>query len=159
MAWRPHRYIIEGALDNTQSGKVIGWMRFKGIKARVTLDLDGNFHRDIRGAKIHFKSIPEGTEQEAAKYMTGFAEQQRGKVGDMTAGLEPADYVTGECYLEWFSDKNGRVVIELEQNKVRIIGKPLPASESEPVSRSEHDRLMAEHMQRITKSLWGHEKE
>jgi exonuclease III len=76
--------------------------------------------------------------------MRGFAQHQTGKVGDMTAGLPPADYVSGYCYLEWYSNQNGRVVIELEQNKVKVIGNPIPASETKPISREEQNRNMAE---------------
>ena len=54
MAWRPTRYLIEGELDNTVPGKVTGWMEFAGMDGKVTFDLTGDFHRDIRGAKIHF---------------------------------------------------------------------------------------------------------
>ena len=55
MAWRPTHYLIEGELDNTQPGKVTGWMIFAGKKGKVVFDLDGAFHRDIRGAKIYLK--------------------------------------------------------------------------------------------------------
>ena len=41
-------------LDNTIPGKVTGWMQFAGMDKVVTFDLVGDFHRDIRGAKIHF---------------------------------------------------------------------------------------------------------
>ena len=34
MAWRPNRYLLEGELDNTQPGKVTGWMRFAGLTGR-----------------------------------------------------------------------------------------------------------------------------
>ena len=49
MAWRPTEYLLEGELDNTTPGKVTGWMRFAGTKDRVTLDLEGDFHRINRG--------------------------------------------------------------------------------------------------------------
>ena len=52
MAWRPNEQFIEGVLDNTVPGKVTGWMRFAGMKEKVVFDLEGNFHRDIRGAKV-----------------------------------------------------------------------------------------------------------
>src|SRR5207244_2413334 len=55
MAWRPTQYLLEGELDNTVPGKVTGWMRFVGLKRQVTFDLKGDFHRDIRGAKIRFR--------------------------------------------------------------------------------------------------------
>jgi len=43
MAWRVSAYLIEGELDNTQPGKVTGWMRFAGMKEQVTFDLKGDF--------------------------------------------------------------------------------------------------------------------
>jgi len=83
MAWRPTEYLLEGVLDNTTPGKVTGWMRFAGMKDKVTFGLEGDFHRDIRGAKIHL--IGEGREDdpEAAHYFEGIAQHQKGKVGDI----------------------------------------------------------------------------
>jgi len=159
MAWRPNAYLIDGELDNTQLGKVAGWMRFAGMSRKVTFGLEGNFHRDIRGAKIRFKGDASEAEPKAKAYMEGFAKHQTGKVGDMTAGLPPADYVAGRCYLEWFGDHNGRVVIELEQNQVEVIGTPLPVSEGEPISRQEQDRNMTEFLQDIAEQLSGSSQE
>ncbi|MCX5638848.1 MAG: hypothetical protein NTX52_14315, partial [Planctomycetota bacterium] len=110
MAWRPTQYLIEGELDNTHAGKVTGWMRFAGLKEKVTFDLQGNFHRDIRGAKIHFKGGASGDEPGAEGYMEGFSSHQTGEVGDITAGLPPADYVSYP-YIEWYGDQNGRIVL------------------------------------------------
>ncbi len=142
MAWRPTEYLIEGELDNTNPGKVAGWMRFAGIDEKVIFDLEGNFHRDIRGTKIHFRG--EGVESnEAERYMVGFDLQQTGEVGDITAGLPPADYVSGSVYIEWYGDENGRVVIELEQDQLKVIGRPIPACESDPISREDQARKMA----------------
>jgi len=39
MAWRPNEYVIEGELDNTQLGRVTGWIQFAGLKDKVTFDL------------------------------------------------------------------------------------------------------------------------
>jgi len=55
MAWRPYENLIDGELDNRMPGKVTGWIRFfrNGQEPlRVTFDLDGDFHDDIRGTKI-----------------------------------------------------------------------------------------------------------
>jgi len=155
MAWRPNAYLIEGELDNTQLGKVTGWMRFAGMSGKVTFDLEGNFHRDIRGAKIRLKGDAAETEPKAKAYMKGFVKHQTGKVGDMTAGLPPADYVSGRVYLEWYGDYNGRVVIELEQSQVEVIGTPLPGSECEPISRQEQNCNMTEFLQDIAKEFSG----
>jgi hypothetical protein len=67
-------------------------MQFAGMDKKVTFDLEGDFHRDIRGAKIHFVGQGQKDDPAAAKYMDGLAVHQTGKVGDITAGLPPQDY-------------------------------------------------------------------
>lgn len=145
MAWRPTEYLIEGELDNTQPNKVTGWMKFVGMKEKVTFDLEGNFHRDIRGAKIHFTgdAYEDQADIDGEKYMEGFALHQTGKAGDITAGREPVDYAAYP-YIEWYSAENGRVVLELELVQIEVIGNPIPAMESFPISRKEQSRNMAE---------------
>lgn len=143
MAWRPHQHLIEGELDNTQPGKVTGWMRFAGLERKVTFDLHGNFHRDIRGAKIRLRGAGRSDDREAAGDMDGFALRQTGQVGDMTAGLPPHDY-TAYPYIEWYGDDNGRVVLELDADQVVVIGTPIPACESDPISRDEQRQNVAE---------------
>ena len=142
MAWRPSQYLIEGELDNTTPGQVTGWMQFASLKEKVTFDLKGNFHRDIRGAKIHLTGEGQADDPEAAQYMNGFVVHQTGETGDITAGRPPFDYGR-HPYAEWYSQENGRIVIELEPNQVKVIGRPIPACESFPISRAEQSRKMA----------------
>ena len=143
MAWRPTEYLIEGELNNRNPGKVTGWMKFAGMEKNVTFDLEGDFHRDIRGAKVRLRGDGESAEPEvAAKYMEGFATVQKGNVGDMTAGREPADYVSYP-YWEWYAE-NGRVVIELEPDQVEILTQPIPAIESDPLDRKKQAENMAD---------------
>lgn len=142
MAWRPNEQFIEGVLDNTVPGKVTGWMRFAGMNEKVVFDLEGNFHRDIRGAKVRLFGDGESANiEESAKYMEGFSKLQKGNVGDMTAGREPADYVSYP-YWEWYA-QNGRVVIELEPDQVEILTPPIPACESYPIDRKQQAENMA----------------
>ena len=143
MAWRPTQYLLEGELDNTTPGKVTGWMRFAGMKDKVTFDLEGDFHRDIRGAKIRLAGNGKADDPDAAEFMDGFAQQQKGKAGDITAGLPPRDYVAYP-YIEWYDRENGRVCLELDAEQVQVIGTPIPASQSRPLSRREQARNMAE---------------
>jgi len=154
MAWRPTQHLVRGELDNTHLGKVTGWMEFAGVKDKVTVDLEGDFHRDIRGAKIRFTgdAAETGPSADAEKYMKGFASHQTGKVGDMTAGRPPADYVNYP-YLEWFGEENGRIVIELEPTQVEVIGEPIPARESYPVSREEQEQNMAQFLGSLATEL------
>lgn len=144
MAWRPTEYLIEGELDNRNPGKVTGWMKFAGLKENVTFELEGNFHRDIRGAKIHFTgdAYEDQAEIEGSKYFEGFALNQTGEAGDITAGLLPRDYVDYP-YIEWYSEQNGRVVIELQPVQIEVIGTPIPAIESDPISREQQNFNMA----------------
>jgi hypothetical protein len=144
MAWRPYEQFIEGILDNTTPGKVTGWMRFAGMKDRVIFDLEGDFHRDIRGAKIRLSGDGESANaEEAEKYMDGFAAVQKGNVGDITGGFPPADYVEGSVYVEWYGTDNGRCVIELEQDQIEILTPPIPACESDPLDRKKQAENMA----------------
>jgi len=154
MAWRVSAYLIEGELDNTHLGKVTGWMQFAGLKEKVTFDLKGDFHRDIRGAKIHFTGDAYETDPpaDAVSYMDGFALHHTGKAGDITAGLPPRDYV-GYPYAEVYSDQNGRMVIELEPVQVEVIGKPIPACESDPISREQQNHNMAEFLGSIAAEM------
>ena len=143
MAWRLTELLIEGILDNTAPGKVTGWMQFAGQNGKVTLDLQGDFHRDIRGAKLRLRGDGESANiAEAKKYLEEFSIRQTGKVGDMTAGKEPVDYVSYP-YIEFYSDDNGRVVIELDSDQVEILSPPIPACESDPIDRNDQAENMA----------------
>ena len=86
MAWRPTEYLLKGELDNTQLGKVTGWMKFAGMKEKVIFDLKGDFHRDIRGAKIRFAGNGYEGDPQAASYMHSMSPQQTGEVGDVLPG-------------------------------------------------------------------------
>ena len=145
MAWRPTQYLIEGELDNTCPNKVTGWMTFAGMKDKVTFGLEGNFHRDIRGAMIHFRgdAYEDQADIDPGDYFAGFAQHQTGKAGDITAGLPPHDYGT-RPYVEIYSEQNGRIVLELEPALIEVIGAPIPAIESQPISRDQQNRNMAE---------------
>jgi hypothetical protein len=129
-------------LDNSVLGKVTGWLRFVGMKEVLKLDLAGDFHRDIRGTKVRLRNPNPTQDSDRAKYLEGFSPTQTGNVGDMTAGLPPQDYVAYP-YFEWYSEANGRVVLELDPEQVEVIGTPIPACESDPVSREKQEQNMA----------------
>ncbi len=151
MAWRPTQYLVEGELDNTVLGKVTGWMKFAGIGKKIIFNLKGDFHRDIRGTKIKY-SNPEPETKEAKSYMKGFNILQEGEVGDITAGNEPVDYVSYP-YIEWYGEANGRVVLELEKENIKIIGTPIPAFESYPVNREKQSQNMTKFLDDMAKSI------
>ena len=143
MAWRPNEQFIEGVLDNTVPGKVTGWMRFAGMNDKVIFDLAGDFHRDIRGAKVKLYGDGDAADlEESSGYMSGFSTLQKGNAGDMTAGREPVDYVN-YGYFEWYSEDNGRVAIELDRDQVELLSQPIPACESDPLDRRKQAENMA----------------
>jgi hypothetical protein len=153
MAWRPSEQLIEGELDNTVLGKVTGWMKFSGLNENVTFELEGDFHRDIRGAKVRLIGDGESANiEEATRYMEDFSTVQKGNVGDMTAGREPADYVEYP-YFEWYSEENGRCVIELEPDQVELLSQPIPACESDPVDRKQQAENMAQFLSGMAQSV------
>ena len=160
MAWRPNENLIDGELDNTVLGKVTGRLRFLGMSEPVELNLAGDFHRDIRGTKIRMRNPnPSDRNQNgslgevrAGSYMDGFSQVQTGEVGDITAGLPPRDY-SDYPYLEWYSEQNGRVVLELDPAQVEVVGRPIPALESDPVSREKQGENVACFMQSLMQAL------
>jgi hypothetical protein len=161
MAWRPYENLIEGELDNSVLGKVTGYIKFAGMKKTVKFDLKGDFHRDIRGTKIKLTGEGENREvpghEEGENYMKSFSPTQTGDVGDITAGLptgknengEPTYEYSSYPYIEWYSDENGRCVLELDPEQVEIIGTPIPICESEPVDR----KKQAENMEKFIVGL------
>jgi hypothetical protein len=152
MAWRPTQYLLEGELDNTVPDKVTGWMQFAGMDEKVTFDLKGDFHRDIRGAKIHFSGSGRKDDPAAANYMDGMTAHQTGKAGDITAGLPPHDY--GRIpYIEIYGEDTGRIVIEPDADSVQVIGDPIPWAETLPISREQQARNMGEFLGQIAQDM------
>lgn len=150
MAWRPYENLEYGILDNRTAGKVTGFIKFLGMDKPCRIDLEGDFHEDIRGCLIELRNEkPEDRNgnfkpQREGSYMEGFDLEQKGKTGDMTFGLEVTvtkgmwerfndkakeKYPVGSMvtpyvdypYLEWYSKGNGRVVLELVPAQVKVI--------------------------------------
>jgi hypothetical protein len=92
MAWRPYENLIGGELDNRTPGRVTGWMHFFRLDQeplKVTFDLEGDFHEDIRGKVIRLRNPAPSEHLDNGKgtYMRGFQPVQKGAAGDITAGL------------------------------------------------------------------------
>lgn len=128
MAWRIDAAVVRGEIDNRTPGRVTGRIWFQGMENPVLLDLKGDCHRDLAGCRLAFSN----PEPQADHRIKDFNPLQEGAVGDMTAARkvrvptisdeefreyylqkQPIPAQTANClYLEWFSDANGRVVIE-----------------------------------------------
>ncbi|HMP72667.1 MAG TPA: hypothetical protein PKE55_05325 [Kiritimatiellia bacterium] len=128
MAWRIDEPLIKGELDNRIRGTTTGTLWFQGRDEPVILNLQGNPWRDLAGHVLRFvnPNPKPGTD------LSGVATHQEGVVGDITASRKVrvpdcpreefiAGYKSGRVftfhmanslYLEWYSEANGRVVIE-----------------------------------------------
>jgi hypothetical protein len=93
--------------------------------------------------------------------MEVFEKVQKGNVGDITAGNpigkdsngEPIYDYSAYPYIEWYSDDNGRVVLELDKSQVKIIGTPIPAMESFPIDRAKQHQNMNNFMNDIRNAI------
>ena len=128
MAWRIDEAVIHGEIDNTVEGLTTGKVWLVGRKQPLVLKLVGDGWRDIAGTRLKFfnrnpKVFWDSTSLEC---------DQSGIVGDMTASrrqkvptvsdeeicrlyeakMEIPTELRNTLYLEWFSEVNGRVVIE-----------------------------------------------
>jgi hypothetical protein len=156
MAWRLHEHVLRGRIDNRVRGRVRGEIWLAGIDQPLVLELKGDCAPDVAGCELSFENpspIPMTTKPPFL--------QQRGPAGDITAARKvrvfdvpieealamcrrsevPPEHLANSLYLEWFSERCGRVVIESADYHLQI---------SEPAWRftreeiAERDRRVAE---------------
>lgn len=170
MAWRIDESLIRGELDNRTRGRVTGRLWFLGRVEPVVLELSGNAWRDIAGHVLRFSNPhPRLAEREAA-----ITALQNGVTGDMTASrrVKVPDCTTAEMrdflkarlpfpwhwgnslYLEWFSETNGRVVIESASYQLELDGEPAWAMDpaGEDCQRSANGQALATFLQQLADS-------
>jgi len=144
MAWRPEQLVKAGELDNTFPGWTIGWLELDGIDERLQLKLAGNCHPDLAGWRFRIHRIePElQSDIDGSPDYSGISLDQSGHVGDITAdqmikhhdipsnelvrrlmaGEKPSFTWRKRLYLEWYSNKNGRIVIQSTRLEIERIG-------------------------------------
>ncbi len=136
MAWRIDEQVVKGEIDNRERGRVRGRIWLAGRRDPVELDLEGNAWRDLAGTRLTFTN----PEAPVERNLDGFFTDQSGTTGDITASRKvrvpdvPMDELMkryerkqpfpwhwgNSLYLEWFSTRNGRVVIESTQYALTI---------------------------------------
>jgi hypothetical protein len=130
MALRLEESVIGGEIDNRERGRISGKIWLIGRSRAVTLQLKGNCLRDLAGCLVQFKNPKaKATNEEKPEVV---AHTQNGVIGDVTASRKvrvfdvpleealriarehgsPPEHMANSLYIEWFSDSNGRVVIE-----------------------------------------------
>lgn len=128
MVWRIDEALVRGELDNSEEGKVTGRIWLLGRDEPLEISLDGDCWRDLAGCRLSFINPQPKPQPE----LSGLAQAQRGVVGDITASRkirvattgieeieslqasgEPVPYAWRPSFcFEWFSQQNGRVLIE-----------------------------------------------
>jgi hypothetical protein len=137
MAWRIHDNVVRGEIDNRERGIVRGKIWLHGVTEPVILELKGNACVDVAGCLLTFENTKETFSMGSDARL---ASLQRGTVGDLTASrkvrvldmptkeaylrkkqkLSVPEHIANCVYLEWFSELNGRVVIESTDYKITI---------------------------------------
>ena len=129
MAFRLEDSVVRGEIDNRVKAIVRGKIWLEGRAEPIVLELQGNAGPDLAGCLLTFvnpqKRIAHG-------HLDSLHPLQRGSIGDLTASRrvrvfgvpmaeafemmdrneKPPEHMANSLYLEWFSDTNGRVVIE-----------------------------------------------
>jgi len=176
MAFRIHDSVVRGEIDNRVKGVVLGKIWLEGREEPVTLELRGNANPDLAGCCLTFvnplKRIPH-------HHLGSLSARQRGVAGDLTAsrkvrvmdvpmpeaylmckrGEKPPEHMANCLYLEWFSEVNGRVVIESTDFDL-VISEPQwrMTPEENDVRAREAAAGMDELMRKLTETIEGHKK-
>jgi hypothetical protein len=168
MAWRIDKQVLRGKIDNRSRGRVTGKIWLAGRDEPVILELTGNPWRDLAGQVLRFFN-PNHEHGEPEK-LQGLAQKQAGVVGDITASrkvraldcsieefrqLYAARKPTpwhwaNSLYLEWFSQRNGRVVIESADYRMELDPETAwQMSEEEKKAQREASEILGEVQERI----------
>jgi hypothetical protein len=108
-----HSSVVRGEIDNRVKGVVRGQIWLAGQNKPLVLKLHGNPCRDLVGRVVRFANA--STPRKGAETIDP---DQSGSCGEMTTlstGTAPKDDQAPKFQrlrLEWFSEKNGRVVLE-----------------------------------------------
>jgi len=136
MAWRIDEAVVRGEIDNTVEGQTTGRIWLVARDEPLTLELVGDCWRDLAGTRLTFQNRSPVAGEDAAEVET----HQKGIIGDMTASRKARVPLVGNgemreihksggeipcewkhvLYLEWFSEINGRVVIETTEFKLDV---------------------------------------
>jgi len=137
MAFRIQDSVVRGEIDNRVKGVVCGRIWLCDREEPLALELQGNAHPDLAGSLLTFENrLPAS----APHNLEGLSPVQKGTIGDLTAsrkvrvfdipfeeayamihrGEKPPEHMANCLYLEWFSEANGRVVIESADYQLSI---------------------------------------
>ncbi len=167
MAWRIEDCVQRGELDNRERGIVRGKLWMHGLPSPVLLELTGNACPDLAGCILTFENPGETF----PLHTEGFQPVQKGTAGDLTASRKVRvvevteelseteektlpEHLANSLYLEWFSEGNGRVVVESANYKLSVSA-PLwqLTADEEEIRRKAAAAGFAKFMKRLDEAL------
>src|SRR6266850_4264752 len=176
MAFRIHDSVVRGEIDNRAKGIVRGRIWVEGRPEPVMLELKGNAWPDLAGCLLTFtnpqKRIPDPD-------LGMLRPIQRGSIGDLTASRKvrvfdipvadayamlkrkekPPEHIANCLYLEWFSEVNGRVVIESADYELTISAPEWRMTPEEDAERAKQAAAgMEDFMGKLTEAIEQHQR-
>ena len=176
MAFRIHDSVVRGEIDNRVKGKVRGRIWLEGRKRPMLLQLKGNACADLAGCRLTFANPKKRIIDSS---LSSLAAVQRGSIGDLTASRKvrvhdepvpesmeldereekPPEHVANCLYLEWFSDANGRVVLESTDYELTISAPEWTLTAAEAEERARQSAAgMEGFMHRLTENIERHKR-
>ena len=171
MAFRIHDSVVRGEVDNRVKGVVRGRIWVEGRAEPVVLELQGNAWPDLAGCLLTFTNPQK---RFSHPHLDSLNPVQRGAIGDLTASRKvrvfdipleealemihrkekPPEHMANCLYLEWFSEANGRVVIESADYELTISApewRMSPQDESERANQAAEG--MADFVHKLTENI------
>jgi hypothetical protein len=176
MAFRIHDSVVRGEIDNRVKGVVRGRIWVEGCAEPVVLELKGNAWPDLAGCLLTFTNPQERV---PLAHLDSLHPLQRGSIGDLTASRKvrvfnvpleaaldmirrkekPPEHMANCLYLEWFSEANGRVVIESADYELAISAPEWRMTPEEDAERAKQAGAgMADFMGKLTEAVEQHER-
>src|SRR6266849_5847874 len=171
MAFRIHDSVVRGEIDNRVKGIVRGKIWVEGRAEPVAIELKGNAWPDLAGCLLTFVNPQKRI---AHAHLDSLNPVQRGSIGDLTASRKvrvfdvplqealdmihqkekPPEHMANSLYLEWFSEANGRVVIESADYELTISAPEWRMTPEEDAERAKQAAAgMADFMGRLTEAI------
>jgi hypothetical protein len=163
--------VVRGEIDNRTKGVVRGRIWIEGQPEPVVLELTGNAHPDLAGCLLTFTNPLARVRHQHLDMLNPL---QRGTIGDLTASRKvrvpsvpmeeflnwprekgrPPTHWANCLYLEWFSEANGRVVIESADFQLTISEPEWRLTPEEDAARANQAAAgMAEFVGRLTEAI------
>jgi hypothetical protein len=175
MAFRIHDSVVRGEIDNRVKGIVRGRIWIEDRAEPIVLELKGNAWPDLAGCLLGFtnpqKRLPD-------PHLDSLHPLQRGSIGDLTASRKvrvfdvplhdaldmirrkekPSEHMANCLYLEWFSEANGRVVIESADYELTISAPEWRMTPEEDAERAQQAAAgLADFVGKLTEAIEQHQ--